>query len=238
MDIDVESIDEVRYYVKTEKALKQELRDYFSFMVPGAQYMPMFKKRLWDGKIRLYDILSSTLPRGLKVYLEKFCKDRGYTINIKESKNPLCLDEDQLSAFYNTLKVTVRKQDVKMHEHQQQAILHALNNHRSVVISPTGSGKSLIIYVLVRYLQKVLNTDRKILILVPTVGLVNQMEADFFDYSTQDKSWSCKKYIHKISAGADKDTNKQIVVSTWQSRYKLPKTWFHQFDALFFDECH
>jgi superfamily II DNA or RNA helicase len=238
VDIDVESIDEVRYYVKTEKALKQELRDYFSFMVPGAQYMPMFKKRLWDGKIRLYDILSSTLPRGLKVYLEKFCKDRGYTINIKESKNPLCLDEEQLSAFYNTLKVTVRKQNVKMHEHQQQAILHALNNHRSVVISPTGSGKSLIIYVLVRYLQKVLNTDRKILILVPTVGLVNQMEADFFDYSTQDKSWSCKKYIHKISAGADKDTNKQIVVSTWQSIYKLPKTWFDQFDAIFFDECH
>ena len=238
MDIDVESIDEVRYYVKTEKGLKQELRDYFSFMVPGAQYMPMFKRRLWDGKIRLYDILSSTLPRGLKTYLEKFSKDRGYSLNIKETKNPLCLTEEQLSHFYESLKVSVRKQAVRMHAHQQQAILHALNNHRSVIISPTGSGKSLIIYVLVRYLQKVLNTDRKILILVPTVGLVNQMEADFFDYSSQDKSWSCKKYIHKISAGQEKDTNKQIVISTWQSIYKLPKVWFDQFDAIFFDECH
>jgi superfamily II DNA or RNA helicase len=238
VDIDVESIDEVRYYVKTEKGLKQELRDYFSFMVPGAQYMPMFKRRLWDGKIRLYDILSSTLPRGLKTYLEKFSKDRGYSLNIKETKNPLCLTEEQLSHFYESLKVSVRKQAVRMHAHQQQAILHALNNHRSVIISPTGSGKSLIIYVLVRYLQKVLNTDRKILILVPTVGLVNQMEADFFDYSSQDKSWSCKKYIHKISAGQEKDTNKQIVISTWQSIYKLPKVWFDQFDAIFFDECH
>lgn len=238
MDIDVESIDEVRYYVKTEKGLKQELRDYFSFMVPGAQYMPMFKRRLWDGKIRLYDILSSTLPRGLKTYLEKFCSDRGYTLNIKETKNPLCITDKQLQVFYDSLKVSVRKQAVQMHDHQKQGILHALNNHRSVLISPTGSGKSLIIYVLVRYLQKVIPIDRKILILVPTVGLVNQMDSDFFDYSAQDKSWSCKKYIHKITAGVEKETKQQIVVSTWQSIYKLPKQWFDQFDAVFFDECH
>jgi superfamily II DNA or RNA helicase len=237
-DIHTENIDEVFYYIKCETALKKELRDYFSFKVPGAQYMPAYKNRWWDGTIKLYNILSSTLPRGLKTYLEKFCKDRGYSLNIKESKNPLCMTEEQLAHFYESLKVSVRKQAVCMHAHQQQAILHALNNHRSVIISPTGSGKSLIIYVLVRYLQKVLNTDRKILILVPTVGLVNQMEADFFDYSSQDKSWSCKKYIHKISAGQEKDTNKQVVVSTWQSIYKLPKVWFDQFDAIFFDECH
>jgi len=238
VDIDVESIDEVRYYVKAEKGLKQELRDYFSFMVPGAEYMPMFKRRLWDGKIRLYDILSSTLPRGLKTYLKKFCADRKYTLHVKETKNSLCSTEEQLLRFYDSLKVSVRKKDVRMHPHQQQAILHALNNHRSVIISPTGSGKSLIIYVLVRFLQTVIGTDRKILILVPTVGLVNQMESDFFDYSGQDKSWSCKKYIHKISAGEDKETNKQIIISTWQSIYKLPKEWFDKFDAIFFDECH
>lgn len=238
MDIDVESIDEVRYYIKTEQALKKELRDYFSFMVPGAQYMPMFKRRLWDGKIRLYDILSSTLPRGLKTYLKKFAEERKYSLNIKESSNKTCISEEQLLKFYESLKVCVRKQPVKMHAHQQQAIQHALNNHRGVIISPTGSGKSLIIYVLVRFLQSVIGINRKILILVPTVGLVNQMESDFFDYSSQDKSWSCKKYIHKISAGQDKDTNKQIVISTWQSIYKLPKDWFDQFDAIFFDECH
>jgi superfamily II DNA or RNA helicase len=70
------------------------------------------------------------------------------------------------------------------------------------------------------------------------VGLVNQMESDFFDYSSQDKTWSCKKYIHKITAGVEKETKQQIVVSTWQSIYKLPKQWFDQFDAVFFDECH
>jgi len=234
----VQSVDEVRYYIKAEQAIKKELRDYFSFMVPGAQYMPMFKKRIWDGKIRLYDILSSTLPRGLKTYLQKFANDRQYSIDIKESETKICISQDQLLDFYKTLKVSVKKQTVNMHPHQLQAIVHALNNPRCVIISPTGSGKSLIIYVLLRYLQSVLKQDKKILILVPTVGLVNQMESDFFDYGRADKSWSCAGSIHKISAGAEKDTNKQIIVSTWQSIYKLPKTWFDQFDAVIFDECH
>jgi superfamily II DNA or RNA helicase len=238
VDIDVESVDEVRYYIKAEKGIKQELRDYFSFMVPGAQYMPMFKRRIWDGKIRLFDILSSTLPRGLKTYLQKFAEDRKYSISIKESERKLCITPEQLQEYYKTLKVSVKKQAVDMHPHQSQAIVHAINNQRCVIISPTGSGKSLIIYVLLRFLQSVLKSDRKILILVPTVGLVNQMDSDFFDYSKSDTSWSCKKYIHKISAGADKDTSKQIIVSTWQSVYKLPRIWFDQFDAVIFDECH
>jgi superfamily II DNA or RNA helicase len=238
VDVEVESVDEVRYYIKTEKGVKQELRDYFSFMIPGAEYMPLFKRRIWDGKIRLFDILSSTLPRGLKSYLSKFCKDRQYTLNIKESKNPLCITEEKLLDFYNTLKVSVKKQRVKMHPHQSQAILHAINAHRCVIISPTGSGKSLIIYVLLRYLLSVIKSDRKILVLVPTVGLVTQMETDFFDYSKTDPSWLSRKYIHKISAGLEKDSNKQVIVSTWQSIYKLPREWFDQFDAIFFDECH
>ena len=238
MDIEVESVDEVRYYIKAEKGIKQELREYFSFMVPGAQYMPMFKRRIWDGKIRLFDILSSTLPRGLKSYLQKFASDRKYALNFKESTNPLCITEEQLQDFYNSLNVSVKKNPVKMHQHQQQAILHGLNKHRCVIISPTGSGKSLIIYVLLRYLLSILKQDRKILILVPTVGLVNQMESDFFDYSKSDKSWSCNKFIHKISAGKNKDSNKQVIISTWQSIYKLPREWFDQFDAIFFDECH
>jgi superfamily II DNA or RNA helicase len=238
VDIDVESVDEVRYYIKAEKGIKQELRDYFSFMVPGAQYMPMFKRRIWDGKIRLFDILSSTLPRGLKTYLQKFADDRKYSISIKESERKLCITPEQLQEYYKTLKVSVKKQAVDMHPHQSQAIVHAINNQRCVIISPTGSGKSLIIYVLLRFLQSVLKSDRKILILVPTVGLVNQMDSDFFDYSKSDTAWSCKKYIHKISAGADKDTSKQIIVSTWQSVYKLPRIWFDQFDAVIFDECH
>jgi superfamily II DNA or RNA helicase len=47
-----------------------------------------------------------------------------------------------------------------------------------------------------------------------------------------------EKLAHKIYSGKDKETESPIIVSTWQSIYKLPKPWFKQFGAVFGDECH
>ena len=232
--------DQTKYKIDCEESVKRELRSYFSFKVPGAEYMPLYKSRIWDGKIKLYEIHSSTLPRGLKNYLQKFCEERNYFIVFDEKDNKnLQITDSSFDSFYDSLKVTVKKKLTKPHDHQKKAILHALNSERSVIVSPTGSGKSLIIYVLIRYLLRhLIVAPKKVLLLVPTVGLVQQMESDFFDYSTQDKSWSVTKFVHKITAGKEKETNKPIVISTWQSVYKLPKQWFDQFDAVIFDECH
>ena len=232
--------DQTKYKIDCEDSVKRELRSYFSFKVPGAEYMPLYKSRVWDGKIKLYEINSSTLPRGLKGYLQKFCEERNYYLVFDEPDNKkIELSDTQFDSFFDSLNVTVKKVPTKPHDHQKKAVLHALNACRSVIVSPTGSGKSLIIYLIIRYLLRYLvNPPKKILLLVPTVGLVQQMESDFFDYSKQDKSWSVTKFVHKITAGKEKETNKPIVISTWQSVYKLPKTWFEQFDAVIFDECH
>ncbi len=232
--------DHTKYKIDCEDSVKRELRSYFSFKVPGAEYMPLYKSRIWDGKIKLYEINSSTLPRGLKFYLQKFCEERNYYIvfDEKDSKQ-IEMDEDIFNNFFKTLKVTVKKEEINPHDHQKRAVIHALKNQRSVIVSPTGSGKSLIIYLIIRYLLRYcVEAPKKILLLVPTVGLVQQMEADFFDYSKNDKSWSVTKFVHKITAGKEKISNKPLVISTWQSVYKLPKTWFDQFDAVIFDECH
>ena len=232
--------DQTKYKIDCEESVKRELRSYFSFKVPGAEYMPLYKSRIWDGKIKLYEINSSTLPRGLKTYLQKFCEERGYYIvfDEKDVKN-IDMDDGIFDQFFKTLNVTVKGKPAQAHDHQKKAVIHALKNCRSVIVSPTGSGKSLIIYVIIRYILKYLvHPPKKILLLVPTVGLVQQMESDFFDYSKNDKSWSTTKFVHKITAGKEKLTNKPIVISTWQSVYKLPKEWFQQFDAVIFDECH
>ena len=232
--------DQTKYKIDCEDSVKRELRSYFSFKVPGAEYMPLYKSRIWDGKIKLYEINSSTLPRGLKSYLQKFCEERKYYLlfDEKDLKN-IDMTDASFDQFFNSLNVTVKKNKAVAHTHQKKAVIHALNNCRSVIVSPTGSGKSLIIYLIIRYLLRFfVEAPKKVLLLVPTVGLVQQMESDFFDYSKNDKSWSVTRYIHKITAGKEKDTNKPIVISTWQSVYKLPKAWFEQFDAVIFDECH
>ena len=65
-----------------DRNIAQELSDYFTFYVPGYQFVPAYKSRLWDGKIRLADLRSFSIYHGLVPYIEKFCKERDYTLEI------------------------------------------------------------------------------------------------------------------------------------------------------------
>ena len=86
---------------------------------------------------------------------------------------------------------------------------------RRLLLSPTASGKSLMIYALCRYFGK---KDLKTLIVVPTTSLVEQMYKDFRDYG-----WSAKHHCHKVYGGATPFSDKDVIITTWQSIYKLPK---------------
>ena len=85
------------------------------------------------------------------------------------------------------------------------------------------------IYALVRYH---INVSRNVLIVVPTTSLVEQMYKDFESYGWRTKD------CHKIYAGADKYTDHNVIITTWQSIYKEPRKWFDRFDVVIGDEAH
>tara|TARA_R110000765_G_scaffold112131_3_gene204148 strand:+ start:132 stop:1610 length:1479 start_codon:yes stop_codon:yes gene_type:complete len=235
MDITVKQKDAVNLIIECEKSIAKELSQYFTFYVPNYQYTPAYKKKIWDGQIRLFNVYGRTLYVGLLEYLQKFAIDRKYTIEI-DSENLLSTQEnttslDEFSDFIKSLNL-----NLKPHTHQLKASFHALNKKRTLLLSPTGSGKSLIIYILVKYCLKYLGAGEQILIVVPTVGLVNQLYADFVEYS--NKTWDVDANVHKIFSGADKKSQKKIVVSTWQSLYNMPNDFFSTFSCVFGDECH
>ena len=51
--IEVKQKDAVYLQLNTDPGIKQELNDYFSFEVPGAKFHPLYKSRMWDGRVRL-----------------------------------------------------------------------------------------------------------------------------------------------------------------------------------------
>jgi superfamily II DNA or RNA helicase len=216
--------------IACERGVAAELSDYFSFFVPGYKFMPAYKNKAWDGKIRLYNALQGELNAGLFVYLIEFCKERNYSIDIEESDygfpfNKTPVEEQLLRDFYQFLKLPY-----EVREYQHDAIKTAVDRRRGVFVSPTGSGKSLIAYCLARYI--VGSEKGKVLIIVPTTSLVEQLTSDFGSYG-----YDVEK-VHKIYSGKDKTTKKRIIISTWQSIYKFPKAWFEQFDGVIGDECH
>ncbi len=234
-DINVSKIDEVDLKIECDDSIAKELNQFFTFYVPNYEFTPAYKNKKWDGKIRLFNVYSRKLYIGLLDYLIQFSKDRNYTIDhdITNTK-PITLEE--VSDIVNELKLETRGSSITPYDYQINAIHHAINKKRTLLLSPTGSGKSLIIYSLVRYYLHQLESHEKILIVVPTTGLVSQMYNDFKDYS--GANWDVEKNCHVIFSGQDKVTNKQIVISTWQSIYKMPKEFFDNYKIVFGDECH
>ena len=210
---------------------KAELRDFFSFYVPGSKFMPAYKNRVWDGKIRLYNQITSELPAGLFPQILKFAESREYEVEILESDygspnigNPI--DVNMLMAFIEDLNMpyTIRP-------YQFDAVATGIQRKNAILLSPTGSGKSLIIYVLVRWYLE--NYKDNVLIVVPTTSLVEQLYTDFKDYG-----FDVENICHRIYSGKDRNTDKRVLISTWQSIYRLQHQWFEQFGAVFGDECH
>ena len=115
-------------------------------------------------------------------------------------------------------------------DYQVETVYQSLKEYRKTIVSPTGSGKSMMIYAIARYLAA---TGKRTLIVVPTKMLVEQMTKDFAEYG-----WNTDDNVHKIYQGHSLDTKSPVTVSTFQSIYGLPKKWFAQFDAVIGDECH
>ena len=210
-----------------ERNIAQELSDYFTFFVPGYQFTPAYKSRVWDGKIRLADLRSFTIYHGLVPYIEKFCKERDYVLEIDSD---VSITEEfsviEAEEFIKTLNLPHEVRD-----YQLKSFVYAIRNKRILLLSPTASGKSLILYLIVRYLQE--SEFKKGLLIVPTTSLVEQMFSDFKSYG-----YDSDKYCHRQYAGKDKHTNSFLTITTWQSIYKNDKEYFEQFDFVLGDEAH
>lgn len=223
----IEKVDDVHIKVHCESDVAQELGAYFTFNVPGAKFSPKFKNKIWDGKIRLFSTATHHIYGGLVFHIERFAKERDYTVEYADNSfadTNFSLDE----ANYVIDKLNLPS-DKKPRDYQLQAFTHAVRKRRALLLSPTASGKSLIIYLLSRFYK---TYPEKILIVVPTTSLVHQMASDFVSYGCPEE------YIHKIFSGQEKLTDAPFVITTWQSVYKLPKTWYSQFHCVIGDEAH
>lgn len=234
-DIELSKKDEAYLKVRCEPSIGQELNDHFSFDVPGAKFHPLYKSRMWDGKVRLYSMFTQELYVGLKSYLERFCEERDYVIdysNYVEENDAVTYDI--VRKFCEDLNVGSKGKPIQIRDYQFDAVFQAIKDGRRLLLSPTGSGKSLIIYCLIRWHERV---GRRQLILVPTTSLVEQMYSDFQDYSCLN-GWKTSEHCHRIYGGHEKSNEYDIVISTWQSIYKLPKQFFADFKAIYGDEAH
>ena len=230
-DIIITKKNEIDLHLECDPHILYELQEAFSFDVEGASFSPAYRKKYWDGKIRLVSVNASTMPCGLVYRLAKWADKHNYKWEFQNSKyygTPYEVDE---RVFFDGVELFMNKiSGIKPRKYQVDSVFQALKEYRKTIVSPTGSGKSLIIYSICRYLKPI---GKRTLIVVPTKSLVEQMYKDFADYG-----WDVEENRHRIYQGHTIDTKAPVTISTYHSIYALQKGWYRQFDGIIGDECH
>jgi len=208
-----------------------ELSDHFTFEVEGAKFSPAYRNKYWDGKIRLFSTATGEIYCGLLDKIVSFCDRHDYTYEFTNNEyygTPFEVNENISYAGVKDYMTAICNHSPR--KYQVEGVYDALRHNRKLLISPTASGKSLMIYSLVRYYT---SKHEKILLVVPTTSLVEQMYKDFRDYG-----WDAESYCHRIYAGKEKTNEYPVTITTWQSVHKLPRSFFEDYSVVIGDEAH
>lgn len=199
-----------------------------SVFVDGYRFMPAYKIGIWDGQKKFYKIINNNFvfPRGLAKYVLKKLKSANisaeYQETVSEYHRPT---KEEFTDFVNTLGLPFPP-----YGYQIESAYDSIINARQIRQMSTGSGKSLTIYIIIRWM---LSQGYKSVVIVPTIMLTTQIYEDFKSYGMQDT-----ESIHLI--GGDnkvKHFDKAVTISTWQSLIGSPEL-FSDVDCLVVDECH
>lgn len=220
MSVTITKINETYCYIDGDPGDIRTLQDDLTFEVPNHKFNPKYRSGQWDGRIRLINGLTHQFYTGLVPELVSRAFKIGIKIDVDPEIRPPKPDLESAQQFLDTLDL-----EFDPYDFQVEAFFETLKRRRLLVISPTSSGKSLIIFLITKFL------NLKTLIICPTVKLVKQMTKDLSEYGIEGD-------IHTISEGSDKNTTKQYVVSTWQSIQNEKPAYFNQYDVVFGDEVH
>ena len=222
-DLTIEKVNEVYLKITTEPHIEYELRDKFTFEVPNKKFMPQYRSKYWDGFVHLFNMKTKRIYVGLLDKIIAFCESAGYTYKFLNNKfyGPPFEVNDLVSHGGTKDYMESISPGISPRDYQVDGVYEALRYNRKLLISPTGSGKSFMIYSVVRYHVA---RGNKILLVVPTTSLVEQMFKDFQQYG-----WDAENHCHRIYAGRERVNTNEVTITTWQSVYQLDRNFFEEY---------
>ncbi len=236
-DIVILPINESYLRLIASPSVSNELSEHFTFFAPNYQFAPLFKQRVWDGKIRNFKAYNGEIYRGLKDEVLAFARNNAYSVEDLTGDADTEFSYKEAFEFVKSLNIPQHMWDFgpDARDYQIKYFTKAIRKHRLTFLSPTGSGKSFIIYLIIRWLLA--NGYKKGVLIVPTTALVEQMFGDFDDYAVED-SWNSEDYCYKVYSGKEKRSPKKLMITTWQTLQNMDEEFLKQFDFVIGDEAH
>lgn len=172
------------------------------------------------------------LPIGLVKDLISYLVAQKTTFQLEGFRDcELCepLDEEK---YKTQIENNMKYAPFSIREYQDRAVRAALKYHRGILLSCTSSGKSLMLYNIIKSIRA--QNYKKILLIVPNIMLVDQMYDDFKAYGWQH----IDDEVERLGGGHEATFDCPVLISTWQSLQNKEDEFFEPFDAVFVDETH
>ena len=225
-------INESFFEVDADFDVLQELHARYAAYKSGYQYSQAYKDRRWDGKKHFFNTIANSLPYGFLTDVIEYCKSCNYQYELKGIEESDIVRQIDEKKYKECIEYFMRNSGKTIRDYQDEAVHAALTHRRGILLACTGSGKSLMIYNIVRSLRK--EGYKHVLIIVPTIPLIYQMNDDLRDYGydNADDELTIQGDGHKA------DEDKPVLISTWESLQHKESEYFEKFDAVIVDETH
>lgn len=182
---------------------------------------------------------SNMIPTGLWMELVNVCKKYNFPLIFSEDFNckiKNCSFEYTLYSDYIS-DLFKNNETIKPIDYQIKGIYNVLSYKNCCLEVSTSGGKTLMAYILFRFLFDKMNI-KHVLYVVPNTSLATQSLDKFLEYDKKNKIETNYTYseIHS-SAKKKNEYTDNIIFGTYQSLCKKKKDFFEQFDCVFIDEC-
>ena len=153
-------------------------------------------------------------------------------MNLNGFRDTEFLEEIDEKDYLAQIQDNMKNAPFQIRDYQDKAVRAALKYHKGILLSCTSSGKSLMIYNIIRCLRK--QEMKHILLIVPNIMLVDQMYDDFESYGYDNLDDD----VERLGGGHEATFDKPVLISTWQSLQNKDSEFFEKYNAVFVDEVH
>jgi hypothetical protein len=184
MNIKIYKKNESILTVQCNSTISKELYHFFSCMSSNYKFDPRYKSGIWDGKLHFFSIATNEISIGLYDKIFDFARKGSYTVETT-FKNENVISREQFQKFINYLKITnANGEPMTPYPYQFEAAYEACCRKQINVHISTAGGKSLVIYIICRFLEM---QKKRVLIVVPQTQLCSQLFSDFIEYSIESE---------------------------------------------------
>ena len=234
---------DLRYiFMQSDSPNQRELVELESYLnkIPSYMFLPSFrgipKPEVFLNKFKTKEgKLVYWCHSGLIGTIKDWCKSKAISItgiDEKITKRDIEMPFEEFKRYVDNWGMSISPRD-----YQYEAAYKILCNRQSLSQLATRAGKTLIAYIVFRYMLE--HGAKKILMIVPSIQLVKQGVEDFSEYAEFFKSetvWAKGEYC--AGANVTIGTFQSLVMRADPKSKKYDPKFFKDFDVVLVDESH